>query len=278
MHVPLAQRASREFAYELKFYIGGGQACALKDWVRSHLQPDPHGGGPHRDSYRVSSVYFDTAAFDVLARHCSYGRSKYRIRRYEQSDTVYLERKTRGDGRVLKRRSLTGVDSLQRLQAAQSVPDWEGHWFHRRLLVRRLGAVSRIDYRRIARVGDSACGPMRLTIDQELCAWRAYTASFEVLGGGAALSPQQLILELKFGSTLPALFKQLIREFAPRAEGISKYRLACAQLGLSADAAAATANGGTPSAGAAGRPITGGMAAGTPVTACRERKAQCLTG
>lgn len=228
-----AQRDNRDFAYELKFYIGSAQAAALKAWVRSHLDPDPHGGGPHGDTYQVSSMYFDTAAYDVLARRGSYGRSKYRIRRYDRSDTVYLERKARGQSRVFKRRSPTGVESLACLLAAQSLPDWVGHWFHRRLLVRALKPVSRIDYERIARIGSTNYGPVRLTLDQELRAWRTRAMSFNAVGCGVVLSHQQLILELKFGHTMPAVFKELIQQFGPRLTGISKYRLACAALGLS---------------------------------------------
>jgi len=231
-----AQRENRDFAYELKFYVGSGEASALKDWVRSQLDPDPHGGGPHGDSYRVSSVYFDTSGFDVLARQGSFGRSKYRIRRYDHSDTVYLERKTR----VYKRRSATELQSLPRLLVAQPSREWDGRWFHRRLLVRALEAVSRIDYQRIARIGYSDFGPVRLTLDQELRAWRTRALSFNAGGTATMLSSQQLILELKFGHTMPAVFKQLIREFAPQFTGISKYRLACAALGLSAHALAPT--------------------------------------
>jgi hypothetical protein len=235
-----AQRDSREFAYELKFYIGGAQAGALEDWARAHLDPDPHGGGPHGDSYRVSSIYFDTAAFDVLARHGSYGRSKYRIRRYDHGNTAYLERKTRGQTRVYKRRSSAELATLPRLQERYAARDWDGHWFHRRLIARALAAVSRVDYQRIARVGYGDYGPMRLTLDRELCAWPVRAPGFEVSGAGIPLLRQQLILELKFGHTMPAVFKQLVREFAPQAQGISKYRLACAALELSAHALAPT--------------------------------------
>jgi hypothetical protein len=227
-----APRDSREFAYELKFHIGNPQAEALKGWVRERLQPDPHGGGPHGDSYRVSSIYFDTQTFDVLARRGSYARSKYRVRRYNHGEVVYLERKTRGQYRVFKRRSAAALAALARLQEPQAAPDWDGRWFHRRLLVRRLQAVSRVDYQRVARIGHSDYGPVRLTLDQELLAWRTGGLSFEVADRGTPLSTQQLILELKFGHAMPAVFKQLIREFSPYLTGISKYRLACFALGL----------------------------------------------
>jgi hypothetical protein len=231
-HVP----AAREFVYELKFLIGLEQSAALKHWVRTHLAPDPHGGGPHGDTYQVSSLYFDTRAFHVLGREGSYARSKYRIRRYNHDDTVYLERKVRGQSRVCKRRSATSIHSLMRLAAPQAAPDWDGHWFHRRVLARSLSAVSRVDYQRIARVVDSDYGPARLTLDQGLQAWHVRGLSFEPHGLGLTLPAQHLILELKYGTAMPLLFKQLISEFAPRLTGISKYRLACQHLGLTSSA------------------------------------------
>lgn len=227
-----ARSEAREFVYELKFLVGQEQSAALKHWVRSRTQPDPHGGGPHGDTYQVSSLYFDTTAFHVLGRQGSYARSKYRIRRYNQGDTVYLERKVRGQSRVFKRRSATAIDSMLRLSVSQPSTDWNGHWFHRRLLARALSAVSRVDYERLARVTDSDFGPARLTLDQGLQAWHARGLSFEAHGLGLALPAHELILELKFGVAMPLLFKQLIREFAPRMAGISKYRLACQHLGL----------------------------------------------
>jgi len=59
-----------------------------------------------------------------------------------------------------------------------------------------------------------------------------------------ALSHAGLILELKFGHAMPAVFKSLIREFAPRLAGISKYRLAAQALGLAPGLLAARAAAG----------------------------------
>ncbi|HTW75557.1 MAG TPA: polyphosphate polymerase domain-containing protein [Steroidobacteraceae bacterium] len=229
-------RDPREFVYELKFYVGPSQAEALKSWVRERLAADAHGGGRHGDTYLVSSVYFDTHAFAVLGRQGSYARSKYRVRRYNHGDTVYLERKTRGQYRVYKRRTAVGLEALAQLREARPAAEWEGRWFHRRLLARALYALNRVDYQRIARVGYSDYGPVRLTLDERLLAWRARGLGFEVAGEGTPLSTQQLILELKFGHAMPTVFKELIRDFSPRLAGISKYRLACCELGLAAPA------------------------------------------
>jgi len=223
---------TREFVYELKFYVAEADAGALLDWARRHLSPDPHGSGAHGDAYRVSSLYFDTAGHDVLARRGSFARCKYRVRRYGEGEQVFLERKTRGRYRVFKRRSATRTEALPGLLAPQATRGWSGYWFHRRLLARGLAAVGRVDYQRIARIGQGSFGPLRLTLDEDLRAWRARTLTFEAQGEGVALGAGQRILELKFGHTLPAVFKILIREFAPRLSGISKYRLASEALGL----------------------------------------------
>lgn len=229
-------RDTREFVYELKFYVAEAVAGAMLPWVRSHLAPDPHGTGSHGDTYRVSSIYFDTAGHDVLARRGSFARSKYRVRRYGDRDggQVFLERKTRGQYRVYKRRSGIPATALPTLLAGRPERGWNGHWFHRRLLARGLSPVTRVDYQRIARIGQSSYGPLRLTLDQELSAWQARELAFLALAPGVALAPGQRILELKFGNALPAVFKALIHEFAPRLTGISKYRLASQALGLAA--------------------------------------------
>lgn len=235
----LGPRETREFVYELKFYVADEAAAALLHWVRRHLAPDPYGLGPHGDTYRVSSIYFDTASRDVLARCGSFARSKYRVRRYGESEQVFLERKTRGAYRVFKRRSPIAAAALPALLAAQPLRGWSGYWFHRRLQVRGLAAVNRVDYQRIARIGQSSYGPLRLTLDRDLTAWPARELAFRTVSPGVGLSPAGLILELKFGHAMPAVFKGLIREFAPRLTGISKYRLASQALGLAPGMAAA---------------------------------------
>lgn len=230
----IERKDNREFVYELKFFVAAAQAAALKDWVRVRLRADPHGGGAHGDCYHVSTVYFDTPDFHVLARQGSYARSKYRVRRYGSGEIVYLERKTKGARRVSKRRSATPLAHLPRLENGATALDWNGHWFHRRLLVRSLRAVCRVDYQRLARVADSDFGPIRLTLDQELRAWRARAVCFDSLHEGVALTRARLILELKFGHSMPLPFKQLIRDFALEPAGVSKFRLACTALGLTA--------------------------------------------
>ena len=69
-------RENREFAYEIKFLITPECARQVRAWARARIGPDPNvegangdGGG---DTYRTSSLYFDTQGFDVFHRSGSF--------------------------------------------------------------------------------------------------------------------------------------------------------------------------------------------------------------
>ncbi len=229
---PAGTRERREFASELKFLVPGDRVESIRAWARTHLEADPHGTGKHGDTYDITSLYFDTGRFDVFRGAGSFGRSKYRVRRYNGDEVVFLERKTKTKTWVSKRRSTVGVDMLPLLK--ESTPDslWPGFWFHRRLLGRQLLPVCQISYVRTARVGVAEGHPIRLTLDRELKASARSSHAFDDRATSTPLIEQAWILELKYRHALPALFKQLITELAPAPQRISKYRLAVDTLGL----------------------------------------------
>lgn len=228
------RREVREFACESKFLISSAQVGAVESWVRAHLAADPHGSGESGDHYRVSSLYFDTADYAVYRRVGSYGRSKYRIRRYDDGAQVFVERKTKTKVSVSKRRSLVSVDDLPRLETALAA-SWPGAWFRRRLELRGLRPVCQISYSRTARVGVSDYGSYRLTLDRDVQARSIRAARFTDMSGAPVLLGS-CILELKYRYTLPVAFRQLLAEFGPVPQRISKYRLAVKTLGLAAGA------------------------------------------
>ena len=108
-------RETRAAACEIKFVIDERLAPRIKEWARTHLQPDPHGCGTFRDEYRISTLYFDTRRFDVFHRNDSFGRAKYRGRRYGAADAVFFERKLRKPGLLIKRRTRDEIETLDRL-------------------------------------------------------------------------------------------------------------------------------------------------------------------
>lgn len=234
LHQPvIAQnyRETRDFACESKFLVNAEQAQLIRDWARSNLSVDPHGTGEHGDLYEVDSIYFDTVNLDVYRRNGSFGRSKYRIRRYNEGDTVFLERKTKTDRQVSKRRTLLHLRELGHLHQAPQA-EWPGYWFQRRLQVRGLQPVCHIGYQRIARIGQAENGPCRLTLDHAVSAQDCTHIQFPVVSGRTLLPVNSYILELKYRYTLPVLFRRLISDFAPLPQRISKYRLAIETLGV----------------------------------------------
>lgn len=229
-----AQRETRDFACEAKFLLSAAQAQGIREWARVYMQADVHGHGEFQDTYRISSVYFDTPEWHVYRRIGSYKRSKYRVRRYAQAATVFLERKTKTREQVSKRRVLVDMQSLAMLQSATvlAAPGWPGDWFARRLQLRQLQPVCQISYQRVARLANSETGPCRLTLDNELYATPVRQIAFSADSGQSLLTEGRYILELKYRYTLPVLFRRMLLEFAPVPRRMSKYRSAVEQLAL----------------------------------------------
>ena len=229
---PASTRERREFASELKFLVPANRVEAILAWAHMHLHADPHGTGAHGDTYGITSLYFDTERFDVFRGSGSFGRSKYRVRRYNGDTLVFLERKTKTKTWVSKRRSQVGVDMRPMLRESAASGLWPGFWFHRRLLGRQLLPVCQISYVRTARIGMAEGHPVRLTLDRELTACSRTVHAFGDDTGSTPLMEHAWIMELKYRHALPALFKRLITELAPAPQRVSKYRLAVNALGL----------------------------------------------
>jgi VTC domain len=223
-------REVRTFATEIKFVVDPVLAASIRRWARTYLGPDPHGAGPAGDEYLTTSVYFDTEELDVFHRRGSFGRSKYRIRRYGRESVVFLERKLREPTVLAKRRTMTPLTALGRLAAGALGPSWSGDWFQARLAARRLRPVCQVSYRRTARVALAGSHLVRLTLDDGLAAQASSGAQFSDEPGVPAIDGRQ-ILELKFRYGTPSLFKRLVEEFALTPEPASKYRLGMAATG-----------------------------------------------
>jgi hypothetical protein len=217
-------RETRNLASEVKFLIDPITAHRIRDWARLRLSPDPYAGGDSRDEYRTTSLYFDTQDLDVFHRRGSFGRAKYRVRRYGDASVVFLERKLRTSALLAKWRTSIAIDELARVNDPGAT-EWPGRWFHDRLAVRKLAPACQVSYDRMARVGLSETGPIRLTIDRNVRVTPSNGLEFRVARSQAVLD-YRLILELKFRGTLPAQFKEIVEQFRLTPQPISKYRLA----------------------------------------------------
>jgi hypothetical protein len=221
-------REARSLAREIKFVVEADVGARIRDWSRIHLARDLHGSGAFGDEYRIASLYFDSPGRDVFHGRGSFGRAKYRIRRYGASERVFLERKLRRIALLIKRRTVVRIEDLCRLDTLCQDGPWPGDWFLRRVAARGLGPVCRLAYPRAARTADTPFGPARLTVDEAIRASPIDGVRFDP-DGGVPILAGSMVVELKFRNHLPAVFKRLIEEFRIEPQRVSKYR-----LGLSA--------------------------------------------
>jgi VTC domain-containing protein len=227
--VPMTDaKETRAHAFEIKFVVDAQTGERIRAWARTFLDADPHGTGPFGDEYRTSTLYFDTAEGHVFHRWGSYGRAKYRIRRYEGSDVVFLERKLRRHGMLVKRRTQVALHELKRWDDAGTSLLSSAEWFRRRTAIRALRAVCQVSYHRTARALDTGIGLARLTLDQSLQVAAVSGAQFTSDPGKVILPG--LILELKFKSHVPTIFKRLVEDCHLSPQSASKYRLGMASL------------------------------------------------
>ena len=209
-----------EGAHELKFVIDDALAATVREWARDRLLPDPHAGD---EGYRVSTLYLDTPQFDVF-RQTEIGRAgKYRVRRYGSEGIVWLERKSKIEGRVHKLRESVADGDIE--TAVRTRPEGNGGWFRKQVEELLLQPVCQVTYDRFARIGQTPVGPVRMTLDSGLCggSTSAWSVPQEQLAGGELLERRN-ILELKFRTTVPALFKDLIQDLRLPLGRFSKYR------------------------------------------------------
>jgi hypothetical protein len=232
-------RETRARASETKFLVEPQMADEIRRWARANLAPDPHGSGPFGDEYLTTSLYFDTPALDVLHRNGSFGRAKYRARRYANGGFVFLERKLRRPRIVAKRRTKVDLGDLAFVDNRQPPGGWPGDWFLRRLEARGLRAICQVSYQRTARGVIDDGGPARLTLDDSIRAQAIDAARFSDKPG-VAIPEHRLILELKYRGYVPAIFKQLIEEFSLSPSPASKYRFGMAAIGHTVEDSAAS--------------------------------------
>ena len=228
-------RETRAHAREIKFVVDAARGPEIQAWMRANLAPDEFGSGPEHDQFATSSLYFETGQFDVFHRRGSYGKSKYRVRRYGTSPIMFLERKFRTDRVLIKRRTTAALEDFRRIELDEADPEWYGYWFHRRLLARRLKPLVQISYVRTARLGSSPHGKVRMTLDMDLRVLPLPDGAF-LPGVGLPLMETSNIIEMKYSVALPPAFQAVISRFSLTTQPVSKYRAGLALLGLSPNA------------------------------------------
>ncbi len=224
-------REARASATETKFVLDAARGADVREWARRFLKADPYGAGAFGDEYHTASLYLDTAALDVFHRRGSFGRAKFRIRRYSGADYAFVERKMRRPNLLVKRRMQVGLEVLRDIERGTipgGAPAW---WFQERVRVRKLIPSCLLSYHRTARGVALPAGLARLTVDDGLLVEPASRFRLDGNESGVPVLAGQVILELKYRGVFPAIFQELVRTFHLQRTAASKYRLGMAALG-----------------------------------------------
>lgn len=212
--------------HEEKYILTYAQYAVLLQRVRQVLTPDPHG---EAGSYTVTSLYFDDPEDTGLAEKLDGLKlhSKFRLRTYDQSNTVIkLERKDK-QGILTKKISAT-VEKAQ-LSSLTQPGSWAQLDGNAQSLAQQL--QSRLYRPKVAvrYLRDAFYFPgtdLRITFDRQL---EALTPDMDALfcadhHGIPALPPGSVVMEIKYGSYLPTFVRKLTRVHAPQLS-LSKYAL-----------------------------------------------------
>jgi len=222
-------------AYEIKFLLDEAGAREVEERLSRSLRPDPYSDPAQGGMYRITSLACDNGAFGVFFRDEGMRNRKYRVRRYGDSDLVYLERKRSRQGKVRKRRCGAVIGDLEAVGSGRS--EQAGHaWFVREVAALEVAPVCRVTYLRRALFGDSAEGAVRVTFDRAIEG--VLSRGWEMEGGGEqrGLLAGKVVCEFKFHHAMPSMLKEVVAAMRLVPTGVSKYR-ACvrafaAELGV----------------------------------------------
>ena len=232
-------RVKSTVRYELKYLITWQQRDALMADLLTQMSPDSHGDADGH--YTITSLYYDTAAYDAYWEKIEgeKQRRKVRVRTYGeqnvQDDTLcFLEIKQRQDKTLTKKRVLLpyrdavafdGLDSvMQRPNLSEkdkAVID-EVQYLYR---VRSLQPACVVRYNRLALNGAAEYPDLRVTFDTEL---RGRTHDLSLLSTSHAddiyfLPPEVCIMEIKANHSVPYWLAQLANKHRCTMRRISKY-------------------------------------------------------
>jgi hypothetical protein len=228
-------QADAPAAYELKFLLPEEKAQAVTDRIRSRLALDPHADPALGGAYRTTSLYTDTPRFDVFHRRGDYAASKYRVRRYGVAGPVFLERKDKDGNRVRKCRATVPTNDLAILARTKAPAGWVGDWFREQVAERELAPVCRISYERVAFMGATDAGAVRVTFDRNIRGESTDGWNLFPVGDVPELLPGFVVCEFKFRVALPVMLKEIVETLALTPTTVSKYRRFLRATGLAGE-------------------------------------------
>ena len=224
------------YRHELKYLINYYDYTFIKLRLSHLLSKDSHAESD--GSYSIRSLYFDdyfNSAYNdkyagVMRR--SRFRSKYRIRIYNMSEqTIHLERKIKTGAYSHKETAAMTVDDVHCVLEGDynfllQSPNHLLKAFYHECVSNFMRPRVVVDYEREPYLMEA--GDVRITFDKDV---RAGVQGFDIFDAEMptieALSPDLLIMEVKFTDFLPSLIRNVLPTEAAEYTAVSKFVLAC---------------------------------------------------
>ncbi len=231
---------------EYKYLIDERKASRVREFVRSHLEPDEYGFDKPDGSYPIHSLYLDSDTLQTYWDTINGNQNRFKLRlRYYDDDAnspVFFEIKRRVNDAILKQRGgvrrsavpqlLSGhLPEPEHLLSAQAKQMVALQRFSQLMLSLNAGPKAHVAYRREAWVS-SHDNSVRVTMDRDVRVAPEFSSSLltslehEVRPFG-----EQVILELKFTGRFPNWFQVLVESFALSRGSAAKYADGVALMG-----------------------------------------------
>jgi len=220
----------KNYRHEYKYLISREASELLKIRLSHVMQRDSHAGPTGQ--YTIRSLYFDDPSFGAFYEKVSGidNRTKYRIRCYNYTDTVFKLEKKEKKGHLTRktgqRISRADVLTLQQNSTVRCPDHPLGLTEELRLQCAGKGTrpVVLVDYDRTPFI--CASGNTRITLDENLrtipYGKDLFAPSHPAIG---VLEPDQVILEVKFDDFLPGHLAACLGDIPKVPMAISKFAM-----------------------------------------------------
>jgi len=219
------------FRHELKYLINYGDKEIIKTRLGGLIQNDSHATSGY---YKIRSLYFDdywNSSYEEKLMGVT-GRSKFRIRIYDDSDSIInLEKKIKQGNYIYKQTArLTREETDKILIGDYGFLLNNPQPLCREFYVQCTSNIMRprviVDYEREPFV--FAIGDVRITFDSDVRASSLEFALFDsTLPMMSVLEPNKLVMEVKFTELLPQMIKKALPSKSSELSAVSKYVLCC---------------------------------------------------
>ena len=219
--------------FEIKYLIGREDAETFVGKLALRMNLDEH--CPEGEGYRISSVYFDTSDRALIRHSLSHPlyKEKLRMRSYEgpkqDEDLVFLEIKKKFGGVIGKRRATMTLRQAEDFVSTGLEPQLKGYinnqvkeeiaYF---LSVYEVRPSAYISYTRLAFSGGQDRG-LRVTFDTDIVARSSEASLRRPSYGEHIIKEDQVLMEIKFASSVPLWLAAMLSEAGFRRQGFSKY-------------------------------------------------------